>query len=173
MGGCLSFRLKEMWRERKVGCASSYLSLNAGEQDKQELVNLPSVAWVPEGNRNYEPWVEDEDLRLQTAPCQQLLSVAANEVTLGCWHDSEPAGAETCGICYIWVIKEDLQLKQVKHSWRKGTAHRQLRKDKIHGGSTRTGVPIWRENWMKCTIRSLDSDSGYEWLWDSKTSSVL
>lgn len=34
-----------------MGGASLYLSVNTGEQDKQELVNLLSVAWVLEGNR--------------------------------------------------------------------------------------------------------------------------
>lgn len=74
-------------------------------QDKQELVvNLLSVspALSPGGKQNGSNsfWAETGGIRLQLAPCQQLLSVDGTIL----WDfrgvgTTEPAGAEICRIC--------------------------------------------------------------------------
>lgn len=107
-------------------------------------------------------------MRLQLAPCQQLLSVIGT--ILWDFHDvgtTEPAGAEICRICYVLFTKGELQSKQVRCSWRNVGLHSK-RWSKIkttRAQHSSVGCQIW-----KCKIRSLDSDSG---LWSNKNTNVL
>lgn len=92
---CQFVPLCEHW-----GCAGW-----AGTREPPFSSSCPGPAGEYNGNNSV--WTEPEGIRLHLAPYQQLLSVIGT--LLWNFHGvgtTEPAGAEICGICYLFLTKE-------------------------------------------------------------------